>query len=70
MASSSGSVHVATTTRRVKDKVYRAYLLRRTCREDGKVKHQTAGNISHLPPDLIDTIRARLRGALSPGVEG
>jgi transposase len=25
------------------------------------VKHQTLGNLSHLPPDLIDTIRRRLR---------
>jgi transposase len=37
-------------------------LLRRTYREGGKVKHQTLGNLSHLPPDLIDTIRRRLRG--------
>ena len=67
MARRSGSVHVATTTRQVKDKVYRTYLLRRSYREDGKVKHETVGNISHLPPDLIDTIRARLRGDLPPG---
>jgi transposase len=37
-------------------------LLRRTYREGGKVKHQTLGNLSHLPPDLIDTIRRRLQG--------
>jgi len=28
---------------------------------DDPVKHQTLGNLSHLPPDLIDTIRRRLR---------
>jgi len=67
MARRSGSVHVATTTRQVKDKVYRTYLLRRSYREDGKVKHETVGNISHLPPDIIDFIRARLRGDLPPG---
>jgi hypothetical protein len=37
-------------------------LLRRSYREGGKVKHHTVGNISHLPPDLIETIRRRLGG--------
>lgn len=67
MASRNGAVHVATTTRRYKGKVYETHLLRRTYREDGKVKHQTLGNLSHLPPDLIDTIRGRLRGETPPG---
>ena len=55
-------MHVATTTRKYGGKVYTTHLLRRSYREDGKVKHQTLGNLSHLPPDLIDTIRKRLRG--------
>ena len=63
----NGSVHVATTTRRHKGKVYQTHLLRRSYREGGKVKHQTLGNLSHLPPDLIDTIRGRLRGEIPPG---
>jgi transposase len=42
------------------------HLLRRTYREAGKVKHQTLGNLSHLPSDLIETIRRRLRGESSP----
>ena len=58
----TGSVHVATTTREYKGKVYETHLLRRTYREDGKVKHQTLGNLSHLPAHLIDTIRRSLRG--------
>ena len=62
MPSRNGSVHVATTTRKYKNKVYQTHLLRRTYREGGKVKHQTLGNLSHLPADLIDTIRRRLRG--------
>jgi hypothetical protein len=62
MPSRSGSVHVATTTRLYKGRVYQTHLLRRTYREDGKVKHQTLGNLSHLPSDLIETIRHRLRG--------
>ncbi|MBI2190518.1 MAG: IS1634 family transposase, partial [Planctomycetes bacterium] len=42
-------------------------MLRRTYREDDKVKHETLGNLSHLPPDLIDVIRRRLRGeSLNP----
>lgn len=61
MASRSGAVHVATTRRHYKDKVYETHLLRRTYREDGKVKHETLGNISHLPSDLIELIRTRLR---------
>lgn len=64
MARRSGRVHVATTERRVKDKIYQTHLLRRTYRESGKVKHETVGNLSHLPPDLIETIRARLSGEL------
>jgi transposase len=67
MPSRSGAVHVATTRRKYKGRIYETHLLRRTYREDGKVKHETLGNISHLPPDLIDTIRARLRGDLNPG---
>jgi hypothetical protein len=57
-----GSVHVATTRRHYKGKVYEAHLLRRSYRENGKVKNQTLGNISHLPPDLIEIIRRRLAG--------
>ncbi len=65
MAVRSGVVHVATTRRKYKGKIYHTHLLRRTYREGGKVKHQTVGNISHLPPDLIDTIRRRLHGDIT-----
>jgi hypothetical protein len=37
-------------------------LLRRSYREGGKVKNETVGNISHLPDELIEVIRAGLRG--------
>ena len=53
---------MATTRRHYKGKVYEAHLLRRSYRENGKVKNQTLGNISHLPPDLIEIIRRRLAG--------
>ena len=62
MPSRNGAVHVASTTRTYKGKTYTTHLLRRTFREDGKVKHQTLGNLSHLPSDLIDAIRRRLLG--------
>jgi len=62
MPTRSGAVHVATTTRRYKDTVYTSHLLRRTYREGGKVRHETLGNISHLPADLIEIIRNALRG--------
>ena len=62
MASRDGSVHVATTKRLYKGKTYESHLLRRTFREDGKVKHETLGNISHLPLSLVDIVRRGLRG--------
>jgi transposase len=45
-----------------KDKVYFTHLLRRSYREDGKVKNETLGNLSHLPDALIDIIRRSLQG--------
>ncbi|MBU0597358.1 IS1634 family transposase [Patescibacteria group bacterium] len=45
-----------------RDKVYQTHLLRRTYRDGSKVKHQTLGNISHLPPHIIDVIKGALRG--------
>ena len=40
------------------------HLLRRTYREDGKVKHQTLGNLSHLPPPIIELIKGSLLGEI------
>jgi hypothetical protein len=70
MPSRNGAVHVATTTRHYKGKTYQTHLLRRTYRDGGKVKHQTLGNLSHLPPDLIDVIRRRLLGDEPPLATG
>jgi hypothetical protein len=41
---------------------YETHLLRRSYREDGKVKNETVANLSHLPADLIEMIRASLAG--------
>jgi len=62
MATRTGTAHVVTTTRKYKDQVYRTHLLRRSYREDGKVKNETLGNLSHLPEALIDIIRRSLHG--------
>jgi transposase len=62
MASRTGTAHVVTTKRAYKDKVYFTHLLRRSYREDGKVKNETLGNLSHLPDALIDIIRRSLQG--------
>jgi transposase len=62
MPSRTGTAHVVTTTRKYKDQVYRTHLLRRSYREEGKVKNETLGNLSHLPEPLIDIIRRALQG--------
>lgn len=58
----SEPIHVATTHRHYKGKVYTTHLLRRTFREDGRVKNETVGNISHLPPPVVELVRQALRG--------
>jgi transposase len=55
-------MHVVTTHRRVGEREYSSTLLRRSFREGGKVKKQTLANLSHLPAEAIDAIRAALRG--------
>lgn len=62
MAKRTGTAHVVTTTRKYKNRVYHTHLLRRSYREDGKVKNETLGNLSHLPDSLIDIIRRSLQG--------
>jgi hypothetical protein len=62
MPARTGTAHVVTTTRKYKDQVYRTHLLRRSYREDGKVKNETLGNLSHLPEALIEIIRRSLAG--------
>ena len=70
MPSRSGAVHVATTKRRYKGKTYTSHLLRRSLRVGKQVKHETLGNLSHLPEPLIDIIRRSLAGeAFVPAAE-
>ena len=58
----TGAIHVVTNRRRGKGREYVSHLLRRSYREGGKVRNETVGNISHLPEELVELVRAGLRG--------
>jgi hypothetical protein len=60
-------MHVATTsrahvTKAGEQRLYQSHLLRRSFREDGKVKHQTLANLTPLPVEQIDLLRRSLNG--------
>jgi transposase len=60
-------MHVATTRKRHvtkagQERFYESNLLRRTYREDGKVKHETLANVTALPAEQIDLLRRSLKG--------
>jgi hypothetical protein len=63
-------MHVVTTRRQHGDKVYETHLLRRSYREDGKVKNQTLANLSHLPPQALLAVKATLKGEALVAAEG
>jgi Transposase DDE domain len=56
-------VHIAEIRKTYKGTTYVSWYLRRTFREDGKVKHETLGNLSDLPGDLIELMKTRLATA-------
>jgi transposase len=62
MPARTGAAHVVTTKRTYKGRTYLTHLLRRSYREDGVVKNETLGNLSHLPSHLIEIIRRGLQG--------
>jgi hypothetical protein len=62
MAARGGPVHVVTTSRTYKGRVYTSHLLRRSYREGAKVRNETLGNLSHLPAPVVELIRQALRG--------
>lgn len=62
MARKPRAVHVARITSTVKGVTYTSYYLRRTFRQDGKVKHETLGNLSDLSQHVIDLISRSLKG--------
>jgi transposase len=55
-------MHVAKIERKHRGRTYVSYLLRQSYRCDGKVKHRTLANLSHLPQRLIDLVRRSLQG--------
>ena len=64
MSSKQGRLRVETVRKTVKGKVYTSVLLRRSFRKDGRVKHETLGNLTRLPPDVIEFVKLRLSGEL------
>ena len=64
MSSKHGKLRVETVRKTVKGKVYTSVLLRRSFRKDGKVQHETLGNLTRLPPDVIEFVKRRLSGEL------
>ena len=49
--------------------MYTSYLLRRSYREGGQVRHENLGNLSHLPLPIIDAIRKMLAGRVLVDLE-
>ena len=62
-------MHVVTTRRQYKDRVYETHLLRRSYRENGKVKNETLANLSHLPGEALTAVRSVLRGQTLVGAD-
>jgi Transposase DDE domain len=63
----SGAVHVTTQRRHYtgkdgRERVYETHLLRRSWREGGKVRNETVANLSKLPAETIELVRASLAG--------
>src|SRR5680860_318675 len=70
MPKRGGSVHVATIrTKGAGDRVYTSYLLRRSYREGGRVRHENLGNLSHLPEAAIEAVRRVLAGEVLVAAE-
>ena len=60
-------MHVATSSSHRIDKngverIYQTHLLRRSVREGSRVRKETLANLSHLPPETIEAVRASLAG--------
>jgi transposase len=55
-------MHVAKIERQHNGRTYVSYLLRRSCRQGGRVQHQTLANLSHLPAPTLDLVRRSLQG--------
>ena len=56
----NASMHVSHVVSRRGEKEYHSYLVRRSYREGGKVKHETVANVSKLPPAAIEALSLAL----------
>ncbi len=54
------SMHLSHVVSRRGEKEYHSYLVRRSYREEGKVKHETVANVSKLPPAAIEALSLAL----------
>jgi hypothetical protein len=68
MKPGSSAMHVARIPSRYvsksgEERRYESVLLRRTFRQDGKVRHETLANLSRLPAGVIALVDAALKGA-------
>jgi hypothetical protein len=57
-------MHVAEIKKNDKGKLHVTTLVRRTFREERRVRHETISNISGLPHDLIESIKLRFKTGL------
>jgi len=55
-------MHVAKIVRRHGDRVYTSFLVRRSFREGGRVRHETIANVSKLPAAAVEALARALRG--------
>ncbi len=55
-------MHVSKVVSRRGEREYVSWLVRRSFREDGKVRHETLANLSALPAPAIEAVRASLAG--------
>jgi hypothetical protein len=62
MKQPDAAMHVAKIERKHGGRTYVSHLLRQSYRADGKVKHRTLANLSHLPQRLLDVVSRSLRG--------
>jgi hypothetical protein len=67
MPKRGGAVHVTSHRRHYvgkdgRETTYETHLLRRSWREDGRVRNETVANLSHLPGELIELISRSLKG--------
>ena len=62
MAKPSGAMHVSKIVSRRGEREYVSWLVRRSFREGGKVRHETLANLSALPESAIEAVKASLSG--------